>query len=90
MSAGSTFTIKGVAGRLKAGSHLAAELHGWTAVRQPDGRWRISAESHTPDLYWLENGTTFKAVLQVGKSSEETGRAEIVSLSPLVFDMEIS
>ncbi|MCC7372532.1 MAG: hypothetical protein IT306_29230 [Chloroflexi bacterium] len=89
MSEGSSFTIRGVAGRLKAGSHLAAEIHGWTAVRQPDGRWRISAERHTPDAYWLENGTTFKAVLQVGKS-EQLGRAEILSLSPLVFNMEIS
>lgn len=89
MTAGaSSWAISGVAGSLRAGSRTAATLNGWSAAVQPDGRWRISVDHHTPDPYWLENGSAFKGVLQVGKA-EVKGPAEIVSLDPLVFDMEI-
>lgn len=84
----STWAISGAAGSLRAGSRTAATLDGWSAAVQPDGRWRISVERHTPDPYWLENGSSFRGSLTVGKI-EVKGRAEIVSLEPLVFDMEI-
>lgn len=88
MSSASTWAITGKAGLLKAGSRVAATLDGWSAAVQPDGRWRISVERHTPDPYWLENGSAFRASLTMGKG-EVSGPAEIVSTDPLAFDMEI-
>jgi hypothetical protein len=84
----STFQISGVAGYLTAGSRVAAQCVGWSASRQEDGRWRITTERHVADPYWLEHGASFKATLVIGKG-EVKGRAEIVSLEPLIFDMEI-
>lgn len=84
----STWSISGRAGLLKAGFRTAATLNGWSAAVQPDGRWRISVDNHTPDPYWLENGSGFRGVLNVGRA-EIKGPAEIVSLDPLIFDMEI-
>jgi hypothetical protein len=84
----STWAIKGTAGSLRAGSREAAAFKDWDAGVLPDGRWRISATNTTADPYWLENGTSFRAVLTMGKG-EVRGTAQIVSIEPLVFDMEI-
>lgn len=88
MPAGShVWAIRGTAGTLRAGSRVAATLTGWEAGRLPDGRWRITVTTHAPDPYWLENGSSFFAVLQMGRGTAR-GVAEIVSREPLVFDME--
>lgn len=84
----SSWSITGAAGSLKAGSRHAASFASWSAARQPDGRWRISAASVDPDPYWFENGSSFRAVLRVGKG-ELRGPAEIVTHDPLTFDMRI-
>lgn len=89
MAAGaSSWAVSGSAGLLRAGSRVAAEIGRWSAAPQPDGRWRISVSQHTPDPYWLENGTSFVAILQVGKG-EVRGPAEVVSVEPLVLDVRI-
>lgn len=84
----SSWAISGAAGSLKAGSRQAATFASWTASHLEGQRWRISAASVTPDPYWLENGSSFRASLSMGQG-EVRGPAEIVSLDPLVFEMEI-
>lgn len=82
------WSIKGAAGSLRAGSRLAASFGRWEAGHQPDGRWRIEAQSVVPDPYWLENASSFTGVLAMGRG-DVRGAATIVSVEPLVFDMEI-
>lgn len=83
-----TWAISGAAGRLLCGSRVAATFADWSATPLEDGRWRIACGSMTPDPYWFENGTGFRAALVVGRG-DVRGLAQLVSREPLVFDMEI-
>lgn len=78
----------GATGSLRAGSRLAATIEGWEAKPREEGGWRVSVtRTSDRDPYWLENGANFKAALTMGQA-ELRGRATIVSLEPLVFDLE--
>lgn len=84
----STWAISGAAGVLKAGSRTAAAFTAWQASQQDDGAWRITATTVEADPYWLENATTLKAVLEMGRG-DVRGPAAVVSVEPLIFDMRI-
>jgi hypothetical protein len=80
--------IRGKAGRLKTGSRPAATLGPWDARHIEGERWQFTFESFEPDPYWFEHGTTFKAVLVMGRG-DISGAVEIVSRDPLILEMEI-
>jgi hypothetical protein len=84
-----TFKITGSAGRLRAGSRLAATLGAWKARHVEGERWQFTFDSFEPDPYWFEHGSAFRLTLAMG-SGEIVGRCEIVNRDPLILEMEIS
>lgn len=82
------WAIKGAAGRLRAGSRLAATLRRWEARHVEGKRWRFEFEGYDADPYWFEHGDNFKMTLDMGRSVV-SGPATIVSRDPLIVEMEI-
>jgi hypothetical protein len=84
--------IRGHTGRLRAGSRPAATFGSWDARPLGDNRWEITTSGGLTesDPYWLEHGTSFTAVLEMGKNGGGIRvPAEIVHRDPLVFQIEI-
>lgn len=84
----SAWKVRGSAGRLKAGSRLAATLGPWKAEHIDGERWRFTFDSFEPDVYWQDGRTDYKAILDIGRG-DIRGEAEIVGLDPLVIEMEV-
>jgi hypothetical protein len=82
--------IRGQAGRLRAGSRPAATFGAWDARPLGENRWEITTSGPLKecDPYWLEHGSSFTAILEMGKGGVR-GPAEIVLREPLVFQMTI-
>lgn len=87
-----SFRVRGRAGRLATGSRTAAMLGPWEA-RHLGGesglRWRFEFETFQPDVYWFENGSRFRLILEIGHRGLVHGPCDIVCRDPLMVDMEV-
>ncbi len=92
MAAGeTTWKVFGKAGRLATGHRTAAMLGPWEARYLGGMSWRFDFEQYEPDLYWFENGSRFKLILEIGHRGLVHGPCEIVyhDGKHLLVDMEV-